>query len=381
MTQLWQAVEAACSAEVPTTLDEVRGQALLVEQAAQCLRARASQLLGEVDALDPENVHHWWRDGMHLSGESAGHAVRRARALRALPVVSAAVSSGELSLEQAGAFAPLVGRIERSALEEMQPLLVEGAARRTVEGIGQWVRSILAAHAEENLEAEQALARDQRFWKHRMTPDGMLRGSFAFTAEDGEYVMSVLEPLSRRQGDKDERTAGQRRADAVVDVFVGALRWMELPHAGGQRAQVSYVMTCGWAAGLRESDPARGAWTGPQTRARMEAMLCDARLSRVLLDAVGQVLSLESVHDHITLAQRRAVSARDRCCVAKGCNRPPAFCDVHHLISREDGGPTTMGNLVLLCRRHHVMWHDGRLLLPDMDVPWLRAPDDPPLVA
>jgi hypothetical protein len=156
---------------------------------------------------------------------------------------------------------------------------------------------------------------------------------------------------------------------------------MELPAAGGQRAQISYVMTCDWAAGLAGADPARGAWTGPQTRARLEAMLCDARLTRLLLDADGQVASLISVNDQITLAQRRAVSARDRCCVAKGCTRPPAFCDVHHLISRKDGGPTVVGNLALLCRRHHLMWHDGRLLLPDLDVPWLRTPLDPPMVA
>ncbi|MCU1601542.1 MAG: putative endonuclease, partial [Frankiales bacterium] len=344
MTQLVQAVEAVCSAEVPTSLDELRTQAMLAEQSAQRLRAKASQLLGEVDALDPDEVHHWWRDGLKLTGEAAGHALRRARGLRSLPVVDEATISGELSLEQAGALVPLVGKLDPRSLDEMQPLLVEGAGRRSVESIQQWVRSILAAHAEENLEDEQALAAEKRYWKHRLTPDGMFRGSFAFTAEDGEYVLSVLEPIARRQGDADERTAGQRRADAAVDVFVGALRWMELPAAGGQRAQVSYVMTCAWAAGLREADPARGAWTGPQTRARMEAMLCDARLSRVLLDAEGQVSSLVSVNDQITLAQRRAVSARDRCCVAKGCTRPPAFCDVHHLISREDGGPTVLDN-------------------------------------
>jgi hypothetical protein len=54
---------------------------------------------------------------------------------------------------------------------------------------------------------------------------------------------------------------------------------------------------------------------------------------------------------------------------------------VHHLRSREDGGPTTLDNLVLLCRRHHVLWHDGRLLLADLRVPWLRRPLDPPMVA
>lgn len=40
-----------------------------------------------------------------------------------------------------------------------------------------------------------------------------------------------------------------------------------------------------------------------------------------------------------------------------------------------------MGNLVLLCRRHHVQWHAGRLHLAQLRVPWLRRPEDPPLVA
>ena len=58
-------------------------------------------------------------------------------------------------------------------------------------------------------------------------------------------------------------------------------------------------------------------------------------------------------------------------CVARGCTRPPAMCDAHHLRSRADGGPTTMENLVLLCRRHHVLWHLGALRLAQLHVPWL----------
>jgi hypothetical protein len=120
-------------------------------------------------------------------------------------------------------------------------------------------------------------------------------------------------------------------------------------------------------------------------------MLCDARFSRLLLDPLGTVLSLTSVKDEITLAQRRAVSARDRHCIAKGCTRPPAFCDVHHLTARADGGPTTVEKLALLCRRHHVLWHLGKVHHHDLHTPWLPDPDNtshdpwddhsPPLVA
>jgi hypothetical protein len=122
-------------------------------------------------------------------------------------------------------------------------------------------------------------------------------------------------------------------------------------------------------------------------------VLCDARISRLFLGTDGQVVSLDSLNDQITPAQRRAVSARDRHCIAKGCTRPPAFCDVHHLQSRADGGLTCVDNLVLLCRRHHVLWHRGTIGLHDLYVPWLPEPEpdpdeydpwgslDPPMVA
>ena len=118
---------------------------------------------------------------------------------------------------------------------------------------------------------------------------------------------------------------------------------------------------------------ATAAWSGPQTRARIEATLCDAHISRVLRDSLGQVVSLQSVSGDITTAQRKAVSARDRHCVARGCTRPPGFTDIHHLVHREDGGATDVDNLVLLCRRHHVMWHRGRLALTDLHTPWLAT--------
>ncbi|MDX6198169.1 MAG: hypothetical protein QOJ79_1320, partial [Actinomycetota bacterium] len=113
-------------------------------------------------------------------------------------------------------------------------------------------------------------------------------------------------------------------------------------------------------------------------RTQIETLLCEAQIERVVLDEHGQVISLTTLADQITTGQRRAVAARDRCCVAKGCTKPPAFCDVHHLRARADGGTTDVGNLVLLCRRHHVRWHRQQLTISDLRVPWLlpqpRAP-------
>ena len=50
---------------------------------------------------------------------------------------------------------------------------------------------------------------------------------------------------------------------------------------------------------------------------------------------------------------RTAVIQRDKHCVFPGCTQPPSVCEVHHLIPWAKGGPTSLGNLRLLCRFHH----------------------------
>ena len=51
---------------------------------------------------------------------------------------------------------------------------------------------------------------------------------------------------------------------------------------------------------------------------------------------------------------RRAVILRDRHCAwPGGCDRPPAGCQVHHVVFRSRGGKTRLKDLVLLCTYHH----------------------------
>jgi Domain of unknown function (DUF222) len=52
---------------------------------------------------------------------------------------------------------------------------------------------------------------------------------------------------------------------------------------------------------------------------------------------------------------RRAVIARDKHCAFPGCQQPPAACQVHHLIARARGGPTSLDNCCLLCVFHHLI--------------------------
>jgi hypothetical protein len=50
---------------------------------------------------------------------------------------------------------------------------------------------------------------------------------------------------------------------------------------------------------------------------------------------------------------RRAVQLRDRTCAWPRCDRPPVYCDVHHLRHQADGGETSVRNCAMVCQYHH----------------------------
>ena len=54
--------------------------------------------------------------------------------------------------------------------------------------------------------------------------------------------------------------------------------------------------------------------------------------------------------DSIPASIRRAVLLRDRGCAWPRCGRPAAWCDVHHLQHKADGGKTAVTDCVLLCQ-------------------------------
>src|SRR5580693_7857241 len=56
--------------------------------------------------------------------------------------------------------------------------------------------------------------------------------------------------------------------------------------------------------------------------------------------------------DSIPASIRRAVQLRDRGCAWPRCGRPAAWCDVHHLQHKKDGGKTAVSECVLLCQFH-----------------------------
>ena len=74
-------------------------------------------------------------------------------------------------------------------------------------------------------------------------------------------------------------------------------------------------------------------------------------------DRDGNVLNVGRKSRKIPAGLRRALSFRDRGCRYPGC--PSTRVDAHHVDHWADGGDTKLSNLMLLCRYHHVLHHEG----------------------
>ena len=84
---------------------------------------------------------------------------------------------------------------------------------------------------------------------------------------------------------------------------------------------------------------------------------CDASLVRVTTTARGDVLDVGRRTRTVPPSLRRALEVRDRGCRYPGCGR--RFTDAHHIRHWADGGHTCLSNLLLLCRVHHRLLHEG----------------------
>lgn len=77
----------------------------------------------------------------------------------------------------------------------------------------------------------------------------------------------------------------------------------------------------------------------------------------------------------VSSAMRRALIVRDEHCAFPGCDRPHAWCDAHHVVHWADGGETKLDNLLLLCRPHQRMSHQGFGVEMRDGRPMFRRPD------
>ena len=72
----------------------------------------------------------------------------------------------------------------------------------------------------------------------------------------------------------------------------------------------------------------------------------------VVLDSTG-ILAHGQARRTATIGQRLALAARDQGCCFPGCDAPPGWTQVHHILPWALGGGTDLDNECLLCGFHH----------------------------
>jgi hypothetical protein len=201
--------------------------------------------------------------------------------------------------------------------------------------------------------------------------------------EAAEIVRAALSPLAAPRPATDTeidlRTASQRDADALVELAHRALEAGDLPTEGGERPQV--VVTVSLAVLRGRIGSASLALGGPINADVARRIACDAQVISMVLGARGEPLDVGRASHTIPTAIRRAVIVRDRGCAFPGCSVPARWCEIHHIVHWADDGPTSVGNCVALCGRHHRLLHHSswRIHLaggiPEFHPPpWLGGP-------
>src|SRR5690349_1160887 len=290
-----------------------------------------------------------------------GH--RRAMSGEALPArfpeVAAAVAEGAIGDRHAALICRTIDGLPDAVLEQagaVEATLVEHARTLNPDQLAVLTRTVRAC-----LDPDGVLAAEHDHDRHRhatltLLPDGSGRLQACLTGEATAVWQTILNTLARPApdgdgGEPDRRSPGQRRHDALLDAGQRLLRAGTLPDAGGTPATVLLTVT------LEQVEARTGlATTGHGGRISVPQALriaAEADIMPIVLSDAGGILGYGLTRRTASTGQRQALAARDRGCSFPGCDRPPDWCETHHVTPWVDGGRTDLHNLTLACGFHH----------------------------
>src|SRR5207253_2755711 len=287
-----------------------------------------------------------WRVG--LDPGAARERVRVAHALGTLPLLARALARGELSYAK-------VRALTRVATPETEERLLAVGRAGTAAHVERIVRGW--RRVDRQAEARETKRRHASRALHvYQDEDGMvvLRGRLA--PEVGALLVQALAAAREalyQQGragvSAETPTMAQQQADALALLAETALHSGIDPGAPGERYQVVVHVD---AAPLADPDAPgqsvleEGARFSAETSRRLA---CDANKVVMTHGLDGHVVEVGARTRTIPPALRRALHHRDRGCRFPGCT--VRVGQGHHIRHWAQGGPTTLSNLALLCRR------------------------------
>jgi len=357
-----------CSPMETRSLEQLGDEIAELSAHLDAATARLLDLIREFDAREGWNTGFrscaaWlsWRVG--LDPGAARERVRVARALLTLPRLARALARGELSYAK-------VRALTRVATPETEERLLAVGRAGTAEHVERIVRGW--RRVDRKAEARETVQRHRSRALHvYRDEDGMVTIRGRLAPEVGAVLVQALaaarETLYQQAHSQtgaafpadafaETPTMAQQQADALALLAETALRHGIDPGAPGERYQVVVHVDAAVLAdadALGQSVLEDGARVSAETSQRLA---CDA--SRVVMQHGhdGRVMEVAARSRTIPPALRRALHHRDRGCRFPGCGL--RFGQGHHIRHWAHGGPTTLSNLALLCRRHHRAVHE-----------------------
>lgn len=351
-----------------------------ITELAAHIHAATFQLLELIRLFDEEHgwagegvnsCAHWlnWKCGMNMG--AAREKVRVANALPDLPLITAAFREGRVSYSK-------VRAMTRVATPRNEDYLMSIARHGTANHVERLVSQYRHLKRNEALKKEN-IHHAQRELSWLMDGDGMWVFRGRFTTEQGALISRALEGAMNKMFQESENEpedvsaetpegvngcmsvphpVAVRRADALERVAEAWLAGPKGDRNGGDRYQVhihTEVDTLKSDGDGAESELEGHGCVSAETSRRMA---CDAAVVYWRENSGGEAMNIGRKSRSIPPATRRALQRRDGGCRFPGCVCT-RFVDAHHIHHWADGGETNMDNLVLLCRRHHRLVHEG----------------------
>jgi hypothetical protein len=366
----------------PTTLDEVTlgERALDVHTQIRRLQAVEAQLLHSLDVRDAAVADGFGSASMWLAGKDstttrgeAAAIVGLGRDLAVLPEMAAALAAGAVGAGHVRQVAKATKPLDRALAAEGDAFLAPLA--RTLDGrqfamiVAVWLRSVRPDAADQGEERDW----DSRSFTLAQTFGGMWHGIVNGEPDGGARLYALLEARATKTGPEDERTKDQRFYDALMSLADEAIAnaGNDNPGGGGNVPEIIVHARPENLLGDPTAAPATRDDGTPLSRAGWECLSCDARWTRLLVDAVTQSIDLGRTTRDWSPALRKVIRARDGGCRYTNCPMPGTH--IHHCTYWAHGGKTCADNGLLVCGWHHHCTHArgfGVKLLPDGTAVW-----------
>ena len=318
-----------------------------------------------------------------------------------LATVAAAVADGLLSTDAADAIRAGLGAPSESV---EAPLLAKAAAQLGGEAgaVDADQLFLRARECRDELDAvgiidRERAARERREFRLLRSRDGGVRIVWRVDPIEGSVLAEIYDRATspRRGGprfvseeDQIQRIVDDPRSTEQLasDVFFGLVTAgaevnpAELLGRGAPAVRITVTereLIAGTGHGrLQASQVAVSIET-------VERLACTQGTLRVVFDAHGQPLDVGREQRLFTARQRIALAERDGGCRWPGCERPPSWCEAHHIEHwARDRGRTDVAAGLLLCKHHHLLLHDHHWEIqrrgPARSEYWLMPPPGHP---